>query len=162
MKKIGTHDGTFHCDEALACYMLRLTETYKNAEIIRTRDESILKTLSILVDVGSVYDPSTCRFDHHQRGFNETLSPRHKTKLSSAGLIYKHFGLEIIENITKLSANDIKIVYDKVYESFIEAIDGIDNGIPQYPPDITPNYSVQTDLSSRVGHLNPAWNEKKS
>jgi MYG1 exonuclease len=31
LKVIGTHNGTFHCDEALAVYMLRLTETYRNA-----------------------------------------------------------------------------------------------------------------------------------
>lgn len=28
---IGTHNGTFHCDEALAVYLLRLTETYAGA-----------------------------------------------------------------------------------------------------------------------------------
>lgn len=28
---IGTHNGTFHCDEALAVYLLRLTKTYGGA-----------------------------------------------------------------------------------------------------------------------------------
>lgn len=28
---IGTHNGTFHCDEALAVWMLRRTGTYKDA-----------------------------------------------------------------------------------------------------------------------------------
>ena len=32
---IGTHDGLFHCDEALACYMLMLLPEYKDAKIIR-------------------------------------------------------------------------------------------------------------------------------
>ena len=31
LKVIGTHNGTFHCDEALAVYMLRLTEAYQDA-----------------------------------------------------------------------------------------------------------------------------------
>jgi Uncharacterised protein family (UPF0160) len=31
LKVIGTHNGTFHCDEALAVYMLRLTESYRDA-----------------------------------------------------------------------------------------------------------------------------------
>lgn len=44
-------------------------------------------------------------------------------------------------------------------QEFIEAIDGIDNGISQYPNDIQPKYRSRTDLSSRVGWLNPAWNE---
>ena len=44
-------------------------------------------------------------------------------------------------------------------QEFIEAIDGIDNGVPQYPTDIKPRYRSRTDLSRRVGYLNPAWNE---
>jgi Uncharacterised protein family (UPF0160) len=33
--KIGTHSGTFHCDELLACFMLTRLPEYKDAEIIR-------------------------------------------------------------------------------------------------------------------------------
>ena len=40
-----------------------------------------------------------------------------------------------------------------------EAIDAINNGISQYPTDIKPKYRSRTDLSSRVGALNPAWNQ---
>jgi uncharacterized UPF0160 family protein len=45
------------------------------------------------------------------------------------------------------------------HQEFIEAIDGIDNGINQYSKDAQPLYRSRTDISSRVGHLNPAWNE---
>lgn len=72
--KIGTHNGTFHCDEALACFMLKCLPKFKNAEIIRSRDESVLKECDIVVDVGGVYDPAIDRYDHHQRGFTETLT----------------------------------------------------------------------------------------
>lgn len=34
----------------------------------------VLDTCDIVVDVGGVYNPKTNRFDHHQRGFEETLS----------------------------------------------------------------------------------------
>lgn len=44
-------------------------------------------------------------------------------------------------------------------QEFIEAIDAIDNGIAQYENAGAPRYSSRTDLSSRVGWLNPAWNE---
>lgn len=47
----------------------------------------------------------------------------------------------------------------ELVQDFIEGIDGIDNGVQQYPSDISPKYRVRTDLSSRVGWLNPAWNE---
>ena len=35
MMKIGTHNGTFHCDEVLACFMLKQLPQYKDAEIVR-------------------------------------------------------------------------------------------------------------------------------
>lgn len=31
LQKIGTHDGTFHCDEALAVFLLRQTPNFENA-----------------------------------------------------------------------------------------------------------------------------------
>lgn len=64
---IGTHDGTFHCDEVLACWMLKQIPKYKSASIMRTRDNNLLATCDIVVDVGGVYDPKKSRFDHHQR-----------------------------------------------------------------------------------------------
>lgn len=33
--KIGTHNGSFHCDEILACFMLRQLPKFTDAEIIR-------------------------------------------------------------------------------------------------------------------------------
>lgn len=72
--KIGTHSGVFHCDDALACFMLKCLPKFKDAQVIRSRDETILKDCDVVVDVGGVYDPATLRFDHHQRGFAETLS----------------------------------------------------------------------------------------
>jgi len=159
-KSIGTHNGTFHCDEALACFMLNKTKLFEGAKIIRTRDSSVLETLDVIVDVGSVYDPQKFRFDHHQIGFTGTFDDKHTTKLSSAGLIYKHFGKEIIQKELGTNESDTEIIFQKVYESFIEGIDAIDNGIERYPTDIKPKYKVNTDLSSRVGGLNPWWNDE--
>jgi uncharacterized UPF0160 family protein len=58
MALIGTHSGTFHCDEALGCYLLRQTEAFKGAEVVRTRNPDVLKDLHVVIDVGGVYDPS--------------------------------------------------------------------------------------------------------
>lgn len=161
MAKIGTHDGTFHCDEALAVFLLRLLPQYKDATLIRTRNPQLLNECDVVVDVGAVYDPSKHRYDHHQRGFQETLSDKHVMKLSSAGLIYKHFGKQVIQILSSgcLSDSDSEIIYQKVYTSFVEALDGIDNGISQYPQDSVRAYSINTDLSARVSYLNPRWNE---
>ena len=90
----------------------------------------------------------------------------------------RHFGREIIANHLQLALDDTKVdtLWLKLYrvrgpalcppdhshpvaQEFIEGIDGIDNGVQQYPADIQPRYRNRTDLSSRVGWLNPAWNE---
>lgn len=42
LKRIGTHSGVFHCDEALACYMLKLLPEFEDAEIVRTRDQKVI------------------------------------------------------------------------------------------------------------------------
>lgn len=73
--RIGTHSGTFHCDEALACAMLKTLDPYAGqaVSIVRTRDGETLDKCSIVVDVGGIYDAQKKRFDHHQRGFFESL-----------------------------------------------------------------------------------------
>ncbi|KAI5480731.1 hypothetical protein MNV49_007658 [Pseudohyphozyma bogoriensis] len=165
---LGTHSGTFHCDEALAVFLLRQLPTYKDSSLVRTRDPKKLEECDVVVDVGGVYDVQANRFDHHQRGFNEVFGEGYKTKLSSAGLVYKHFARDILANHLSLPVEHptISTLYPKLYTDFIEALDAIDNGIPLFPASLTagtsPAYRSRTDLSSRVGHLNPSWNEETS
>lgn len=71
---IGTHSGTFHCDEVLATFLLKELEEYKSSPILRTRDLKLLEQCEIVVDVGGVYNHSAKRYDHHQITFNETFS----------------------------------------------------------------------------------------
>ncbi|KAF3914732.1 hypothetical protein AA313_de0208819 [Arthrobotrys entomopaga] len=159
-KTIGTHNGAFHADEALAVYLLRLTPTYKDSPVTRSRDPPTLEACDIIVDVTGVYD-GTKHFDHHQRSFTETFSPKHATKLSSAGLIYKHFGKEIISQYTgaQEDSDTVEILYQKIYTDFIEAIDANDNGISAFSG--TPKFSEKgITLPSMVAGLNPRWNEK--
>jgi uncharacterized UPF0160 family protein len=160
--QIGTHDGSFHCDEALACFMLRMTEQFRDAEVVRTRDAALLATLPIVVDVGGEYNPATHRYDHHQRSFTDSFDDKHDIRLSSAGLVYKHFGREVVAKVlgAELAADAevLELVYQRTYENFILALDAVDNGISQYPADVQPRYTVNTSLPSRVGRLNPgSW-----
>ncbi|ESO91565.1 hypothetical protein LOTGIDRAFT_122169 [Lottia gigantea] len=168
-RQIGTHNGQFHADEALACFMLKQLPEFKNAEIIRTRDYKILEDCDIVVDVGGVYDPVKNRFDHHQRTFNENFNSLDSkkssvTKLSSAGLVYFHFGRQLISQTMEKSETDpiTELIFDKVYERFIEEIDGIDNGLPIHQIDGRLNYRISTNLSSRVRKLNPDWNQPQN
>lgn len=164
-KKIGTHNGTFHCDEVLACFFLRQLPEYTDAEIIRTRDPAQLAECDVVVDVGGEFDPKKHRYDHHQRTFTESfhsLCPEKQwvTKLSSAGLVYLHFGRQLLAQLTQLKEGDrqLEVLFDKLYENFVEEVDAVDNGISQY--DGEARYSVSTTLSARVAHLNPRWNSK--
>lgn len=169
--KIGTHDGVFHCDEVLACYMLKLLPQYKNAVIVRTRDTAKLNKCEIVVDVGAVFDHEKKQYDHHQREFNETLSSlkpelgdKFKIKLSSAGLVYTYYGEEVIQQLVPenvcLNPTDFTVIYKKVYQNFIEEIDAVDNGVPIAAEE--PRYKIRTNLSNRVGRLNPEWNSNQN
>lgn len=131
-----TCSGHFHADEALAVHLLRTLPEYSSSSLIRTRDPALLDTCHTVVDVGGVYDASKNRYDHHQRDF-ETTFPAHSTKLSSAGLVYLHFGRAIIAHSTGLSveSEELELLYQKLYDDFIEAFDGNDNGIAVYGDD---------------------------
>ncbi|KAJ9677434.1 hypothetical protein PVL29_022429 [Vitis rotundifolia] len=160
LKRVGTHNGGFHCDEALGCFMIRLTDKFRDAQIIRTRHQQVLDGLDAVLDVGGVYDPSRDRYDHHQKGFGEVFGHGLSTKLSSAGLVYKHFGMEIIARELQLDQGhpDVPRLFLAVYKSFMEAVDAVDNGINQYDTeDQPPRYVNNTHLSSRVGKLNLDW-----
>ncbi|XP_043420003.1 MYG1 exonuclease isoform X3 [Prionailurus bengalensis] len=163
--RIGTHNGTFHCDEALACALLRLLPEYRDAEIVRTRDPEKLAACDIVVDVGGEYDPQRHRYDHHQRSFTETMSSLSpgkpwQTKLSSAGLIYLHFGHKLLAQLLGTNEEDSMVgtIYDKMYENFVEEVDAVDNGISQWEEG-EPRYVLTTTLSARVARLNPTWNQ---
>ncbi|XP_065718244.1 MYG1 exonuclease isoform X2 [Patagioenas fasciata] len=164
--RIGTHDGTFHCDEVLACYLLRLLPQYRDAEVLRTRDPQLLAQCDVVVDVGGEYDPKRHRYDHHQRSFSESMRSLRPdkpwtTKLSSAGLVYCHFGSQILAGLLGQPEDGpvVTALYDKLYENFVEEIDAIDNGIAQAEGE--PRYAVTTTLSARVAHLNPRWNDPR-
>lgn len=50
-----------HCDEALACAMLKMLPEWSDAVVVRTRDETELAKCDVVVDVGGVYDPAAQR-----------------------------------------------------------------------------------------------------
>lgn len=164
---IGTHNGHFHADEALAVYMLRLLPTYYDASLVRTRDPALLETCHTVVDVGGEYDAGANRYDHHQRTFATTF-PGRPTKLSSAGLVYLHFGKSIIaQQLQKPEdSEEVGLLWTKLYQSFIEALDAHDNGISAYDPKgleaagLEKKFSEGSfTLGAMVGRLNPNWND---
>ena len=129
--------------------------------------------------MGGEYEHANLRNDHHQRGFFETFDGDNalardggrpdvtgpasatgafKTKLSASGLVYKHYGQEIICELHPSLRDDpdsLVWVYTKMYKDFMEGIDAIDNGVEI--ADVT-RYREGNDLSRRVARLNAWWN----
>nr|CCC95830.1 unnamed protein product [Trypanosoma congolense IL3000] len=140
--------------------MLRCSAEFSTANILRTRDASLLEKCNIVVDVGGEYNAETLRFDHHQPSFQTTMTTSksvYRTRLSSAGLVYKHYGREIIQRYVEaalsssyrselitmtswdlkrknLTDSELDTIFDIVYKNFVEHIDGIDNGVNSYGP----------------------------
>ncbi|KAJ7837597.1 metal-dependent protein hydrolase [Mycena olivaceomarginata] len=149
-------------------------------DVKRTRDPAVLETCDIVVDVGAVYDESKNLFDHHQRGFTEVFGHGFETKLSSAGLVFK-FVRKVVPSSEyqcwsqalwqrghreqdAASVDDPKVttLWLKIYQQFIEAIDGIDNGISQYPSASSQNIQAGRTWAVASAALNPVWNQPSS
>ena len=134
---------------------------------MRTRDEGCFDKFDIVVDVGAVYDAEKKRFDHHQASFEEswTNSEDDITKLSSAGLVFKHYGKEIIANAVKdnwgvtLEGATLEKVWKKVYNKLILEVDAQDCGVSEAPK---MKYYIKTHLGARIDRLNPEWNAPKT
>jgi Uncharacterised protein family (UPF0160) len=59
-----------------------------------------------------------------------------------AGLVYKHFGKEVLSGIMDVPESDesVHAAWLAVYRSFIEAVDAVDNGVSQYDTDGPPRW----------------------
>lgn len=161
-KIICTHDGHFHWDECLAVWFLRQLPAYVNARILRSRDPEEWKMADILVDVGDAYSPEELRFDHHMKGFNVTFSEKHRdVVMSSAGLIYMHFGRDILKQLfPRLDNSDteLEFLYNYAYENYVRTVDAIDNGIPShYNEDGTEPICRWNDPTTMAGRVNRTY-----
>mmetsp|Transcript_114968 Transcript_114968/g.357117 ORF Transcript_114968/g.357117 Transcript_114968/m.357117 type:complete len:381 (+) Transcript_114968:85-1227(+) len=158
---ICTHHGTFHADEAMACAMLKCLPAYASMPILRTRNPAEIEKAAIVVDVGGTYEPSRHRYDHHQASFTETYSEAYADiKLSSAGLVFKHFGGAVVEALCgPLEARAQAAILARTYDTLVRELDAQDNGVQVADE---PRYRFCTHLGARVGRLNPSWQEPSS
>jgi uncharacterized UPF0160 family protein len=110
-RSFGTHNGTFHADEVTACALLLICNLIDRDKVIRTRDPKLLSRCEYVCDVGGVYDPTDKLFDHHQAGYQGTLS--------SAGMI-----LLYLKDQGRLTQKE----YDFFNATLIIGVDAHDNG----------------------------------
>lgn len=118
VKKLVTHNGSFHTDDifATATLMLLLDKRGESYEVVRTRDSEIIKTGDYVYDVGGEYNVENNRFDHHQMG--GAGKRENGIEYSSFGLIWKHFGLELCDG-----DKDVWTVIDNKIASPVDADD---------------------------------------
>ena len=144
-KKLITHNGSFHADDIFACatLSLMLEKAGEKFEVIRTRDEEIIKTGDYVFDVGGIYDENLNRFDHHQIG--GAGKRQGGIEYSSFGLVWKKFGEKIA------GSKEAALLIDK---KITEPIDAGDNGIDlvEFINEAKP-YFIQTLFRS----FRPSW-----
>ncbi len=130
-----THSGRFHADEIFAIAMIQMI---KSVEIIRSRDPEIIDQADIVLDVGADYNPDTLRFDHHQNSFTKTRADG--TPFATAGLVWEHFGTEILTQKGLKGNDEIQFAQQWVDQKIIHDIDAVDNGL--FTEDPRPSVSM--------------------
>jgi uncharacterized UPF0160 family protein len=156
--KLITHNGSFHADDVFAAATIILYLEKKPAlgwEIIRTRDEEIIKKGDFVFDVGLVYDKEKNRFDHHQIGGAGNRPARNAKGIASAGgngIEYASFGLVWDKYGQEVCGS--REVADFLEKKIVQPIDAGDNGIDliELKTNIRP-YFLQTFLKLFI----PSW-----
>ena len=116
-----THNDRFHADDVCSLAVLRIVFGDNIKQVIRTRDEEIIKSADVVFDVGHIYDPDTNRFDHHQK---ESAGARDNgIPYASFGLVWKKFGKDICGS---------QLVADLIDKKMVQMIDASDNGVFPY------------------------------
>ncbi|MFT5179667.1 MAG: uncharacterized UPF0160 family protein [Candidatus Paceibacteria bacterium] len=145
MKKIIVHNDRFHADEVFAVATLDLVFN-GDIEVVRTRDEDIMDSADIVIDVGGIYDFEKGRFDHHQAegaGERENGIP-----YASFGLVWKHFGDKLC---------DRHEAWEFVDRNIVQVIDAGDNGFSTFKL-INDDIGVY-QIGTLIGAFNPTWKE---
>ena len=143
-KILVTHNGTFHADDIFATAMLTILLDGE-VKVIRTRDEEIIKTADFVYDIGSLYDPSRNRFDHHQTG-GAGARPN-GIEYAACGLVWKTYGEEICGS---------REVAQRIDQKLVQAIDANDNGMTLFDVkgEVGP-YTIQDMFYA----FRPSWKE---
>jgi uncharacterized UPF0160 family protein len=146
--KLVTHDGSFHTDDVFAAVALSmlLEKRGEAFEIIRTRDEELIKNADYVFDVGGISDFEKNRFDHHQPG--GAGQHANGIEYASLGLVWKKFGAELCGS---------EKVANIVNERLVSPIDAWDNAI-----DLVTNNNIVTPyfIQNFFGAMHPTWREK--
>ena len=120
MKMMAVHNGIFHADDVFGVALMQ--SIYNDLEIIRTRDEELIKTCDIVSDVGNG------KYDHHHV---DKIRRENGIPYCGFGLLWRDFGISYINaKFPELSnLKEQQEVAEKVDTILIQQIDAQDNGV---------------------------------
>jgi len=147
MKRIATHNGSFHADDVFAVATLKLALN-ESVSVFRTRDKDAIKQADIAVDVGAEYNPDQDKFDHHQEGGAGERD--NGIPYASFGLVWKKYGPLLCEN------QDVAEIIDN---KLVAPIDAIDNGVELTSGDNRFDGVYPYSISSLINSFRPTWQE---
>jgi uncharacterized UPF0160 family protein len=164
LKRIATHSGSFHADDAFGVAVL--AAVFPDHEIVRTRDADAIAAADFAVDVGGEWDPARGRFDHHQRGFDGARTrvdadgaAVRAEGYAGAGLVWREFGTVYVEQAARalgraLDAGTVARIAADVDAVLVRYLDLVDTGAADVAPGIF-------GVSSQVALLNSTWLEEQ-
>lgn len=141
-----THSGSFHADDVLAAAALRLVNPA--VTILRTREREQLEAADVVFDVGRIFDPVTCRFDHHQPEYKEGRD--NGIPYSSFGLVWRELGVDLCGSEAAAA---------RVDRWLVQGVDAVDCGVTlsKEPMPVT-----VMSIASVIGGFNPGWQDDAS
>ena len=138
-----SHSGTFHADDVLAAATLRLVKP--GVTILRSRNMDQLNAADILFDVGRVFNPATCRFDHHQLEYKEARE--NGIPYSSFGLVWRELGDKLCDSTAAANRVDVALV---------QGVDAVDCGVTLIK-EVLPVKLMS--ISAVLGSFNQGWQD---
>jgi len=158
----GTHSGIFHCDEVVGMAILEMAFMSDLLHVVRTRDSTILQTLTIVIDIGGG------KFDHHMAGFDKCRPSGEQ--YASAGLVWDKYAEKAILNVCHVESiptnhNIVNAIKEQIDREIIIPVyledNGIDVGthtfsfIPTYLPsylDTKQNYDMAFSKVEKIAY----------
>jgi len=138
--RVAVHDGAFHPDDVLCVTMLAHVYGLENLEIIRTRNEELLKTCHYICDVGNkdLVTKNQVWFDHHKKPKNTYENGVEK---AACGKLAEYL------------FSDNKKLLEQMQKSFLYSLEASDNG-----QDLA-DFNLKPCVFDFISHMNATWDE---
>ena len=144
-----------HAGDVFATAMLSML---KKVRVLRTKDQVLVQYAKkdgprglVMLGIGGEFRADKKRFDYHQEGFEEHYSDF--TKLSTAGLVWRHYSMEILSKFDCPLQLIVEATMD-VSHDLVHGIDARDQGCLAS--------GIEMSVSEVINLFNPNWDDPGS